>query len=122
MKVEDIAREIQPFISSGRGIAVSSPGFVPRWNRTGREKLLTNSAIDKTLTLFQALEKGAAPQEKLNWRFQEGLYRAYYDAYIHARLLYETQIEREAIATLRTAKESGSMACAGSGPKNLRKR
>jgi hypothetical protein len=45
-----------------------------------------NSGIDATLKKFQAAERSASPALKLNWRWQQGLYRAYYDAYVRARL------------------------------------
>ena len=35
----------------------------------------------------------ATPQVLANWRFQQALYRAYYDAYTRSRLLYETELE-----------------------------
>lgn len=38
------------------------------------------------------------------------LFRSYYDAYTRARLLYETQLEDEAMSVLRTAGEVGSLA------------
>ncbi|MHC4363800.1 MAG: hypothetical protein ACYSTZ_13335, partial [Planctomycetota bacterium] len=44
----------------------------------------------------------------LNWRFQQGLYRAYYDAYIKMRVEYEEALEKEALAVLKTAGEVGS--------------
>jgi hypothetical protein len=44
----------------------------------------------------------------LNWRFQQALYRAYYDAYQRTRLLYETQLEERALEQLRAAKRLGS--------------
>jgi hypothetical protein len=45
----------------------------------------TTSAGD-SLTLFQTLEKEASPATSQNWRFQQALYRAYYDAYSYGRL------------------------------------
>src|SRR5262249_5549064 len=42
---------------------------------------LTNTGIEATLRQAQAMEKAASPQVKLNWRFQQVLYRAYYDAF-----------------------------------------
>jgi len=55
------------------------------------------------------MEAGATPQEKLSWRFQQGLYRAYYDAYIKARLHYETELERQAVEVLDNAEAIGSV-------------
>ncbi len=62
-----------------------------------------NQNVEATLKLFQTMEKGASPQMKLNWRFQQALYRAYYDAYIHRRLNYEKKAEADALDQLRKA-------------------
>jgi hypothetical protein len=77
--------------------------------RNWRGPVLTNAGILTTLSQFQAMERVASPQDKLNWRFQQALYRAYYDAYVRCRLLYETQLEDEAMAKLRDTKALGSM-------------
>ena len=55
---------------------------------TGRRSrtTITNEHVYETLRIFQEMEKDAMPQEKLNWRFQQRLYRAYYDAYIKRRI------------------------------------
>ena len=71
--------------------------------------LLNNKQVSQTLALFQKLEKSATPQEKLNWRFQQALYRAYYDAYIQARLIYETELERQALKLLKATDEATSL-------------
>jgi hypothetical protein len=71
--------------------------------------LLTNRGVETTLLQFQAMEKAASPQHLLNWRFQQGLYRAYYDAYNHRRLLYETHLEKKALDELRLAQQLGSL-------------
>jgi hypothetical protein len=76
--------------------------------RNWRGPLLTNSTVDVTLAQFQELERRASPQQKLNWRFQQALYRAYYDAYLRARLLDETARERRAMELLATAR-AGSL-------------
>jgi hypothetical protein len=43
-----------------------------------------------------------------NWRFQQDLYRAYYDAYTQRRLLAETDVEQRAIEALRHARTMGA--------------
>jgi hypothetical protein len=43
-----------------------------------------------------------------NWRFQQVLYRAYYDAYTRRRLLYETELESQAMEVLRHARQVGT--------------
>jgi hypothetical protein len=68
--------------------------------------LLTNTAVDVTLAQFQDLERRASPQQKLNWRFQQALYRAYYDAYLRTRLTDETERERRATSMLVAARSS----------------
>ena len=69
--------------------------------------LLTNETVYTTLRQFQALEKTASPQEKLNWRFQQLLYRAYYDAYLRTRLIQETHLEDLAMQKLTNAEQVG---------------
>ncbi len=53
-----------------------------------------------TLAGFRDMETHATPQQKLNWRFQEALYRAYYDAFEVRRLAAESTAERDAIRAL----------------------
>jgi hypothetical protein len=69
---------------------------------------LKNAGIDETLKAFHAMEVDAGPPQKLNWRFQHGLYRAYYDAFVRARLKYETELEAAALAKLRDAPKLGT--------------
>ena len=71
--------------------------------------LATNGGVDTTLEQFQSMERSASPQALENWRFQEGLYRAYYDYYNRARLIYETQLGNEALDRLRQAQRTGAM-------------
>jgi hypothetical protein len=77
--------------------------------RNWRGPVLTNANILTTLAQLQAMQRTASPQDKLNWRFQQALYRAYYDAYVRSRLLYETQLEDEAMAKLRDARALGAL-------------
>jgi hypothetical protein len=77
--------------------------------RNWRGPLLTNAGVDVTLTEFQEMERRASVQQKLNWRFQQAIYRAYYDAYLRARLVDESNRERLAMQRLATAKQAGSV-------------
>lgn len=70
--------------------------------------LATNSGVNCTLQHFQALENAALPAVRQNWRFQMVLYRAYYDAYVRSRLLYESGLEEVAHDWLRRAPAIGS--------------
>jgi hypothetical protein len=76
--------------------------------RNWQGPLLTNAAVETTLLQFQEMERSAGPAELLNWRFQQALYRAYYDAYIRDRLLAETAQEATALEALRRARRIGS--------------
>ena len=72
--------------------------------------LAANSGVHSTLAQFQTLERAAIPQDLLNWRFQQALYRAYYDGYVRSRLLYETALEEQALEKLRAARRTGTLA------------
>ena len=72
--------------------------------------LLTNSAVETTLQQFQRMEQSAKPADLLNWRFQQALYRAYYDAYIRDRVIRETSLESQARRVLRDARRRGTLA------------
>lgn len=71
--------------------------------------LISNSSVFVTHEKFQSMERQAPPNVRANWRFQMALFRSYYDAYNRGRLLYETQIEEKAIATLSTAGDIGTL-------------
>ncbi|MGP8247293.1 MAG: hypothetical protein ACLQVN_22615 [Bryobacteraceae bacterium] len=82
--------------------------------RNWRGPLASNRQVEVTLEQFQDMERRATPQQKLNWRFQEALYRAYYDAYIHSRLLSENRQEEMAMAALAKAKRNWPLTSVGS--------
>lgn len=71
--------------------------------RNWRGPLASNTSVYTTLEQFQAMERAATPRDLRNWRFQQALYRAYYDAYVRSRLLHETAIEERALDRLRGA-------------------
>jgi hypothetical protein len=77
--------------------------------RNWRGPLISNAGVDTTLQMFRSMEKRASPQVKLRWRFQQALYRAYYDAYVRSRLIYETSLEDRAMEKLREAPRTGSL-------------
>ena len=78
--------------------------------RDWRGPLATNEGVYTTLEQFQAMERRSSPQVRLNWRFQQALYRAYYDGYVRRRLLHETEVEQAAMDALRSAKTAGAAA------------
>jgi hypothetical protein len=75
-----------------------------------RGPLAANVGVERTLAQFQAMERAASPRDLLNWRFQQGLYRAYYDAYVRRRLVQEQAAQAQATSVLATVAGLGSMA------------
>ena len=69
--------------------------------RNWQGPLLANVNVYTTLQQFQDMEKSATPPDLQNWRFQQALYRAYYDAYTRRRLIHETEQEARAMEQLR---------------------
>ncbi len=76
--------------------------------RDWRGPLLANENVPTTLAQFEAMERRASPADLKNWRFQQGLFRAYYDAYVRRRLIHETDLEAEAMEALRRAPATGA--------------
>jgi hypothetical protein len=77
--------------------------------RNWRGPLLDNDGVMGTLEQFRAMERKAAPRTLRNWRFQQALYRAYYDAYQQRRLIEETAQEAAAMRLLAEAEETGAL-------------
>jgi hypothetical protein len=71
--------------------------------------LSANEGVAGTLELFRAMEREAAPGDLLNWRFQQALYRAYYDADVQARLAHEQALQDKALEVLGDAGRTGTL-------------
>jgi hypothetical protein len=106
-KVEDIVHDYSRFFISdaladdfGKGLM----GLENNW----KGPLAANAGVDATLALFQSIEKRATPRDKANWRFQQALYRAYYDAFLRKRLAIETDREARAMVALQDAPRTGA--------------
>ncbi len=69
--------------------------------------IIGNALIGKTLGRWKKLET-ENPQLAGNWRWQQLVMRAYYDAYIQQRLAYEKKLETEANDILVKAKTVGA--------------
>lgn len=76
--------------------------------RNWRGPLIANDGVNTTLRQFERMERSASPEVKANWRFQQALFRAHYDAFLRARLVYETALEDRAMESLRSAGRLGS--------------
>jgi len=79
--------------------------FALEQNWTG--PVLGNKVIGETLSLWKKLETENS-QLAGNWRWQQLIMRAYYDAYIQERLTFEKNLEREANEVLGKAKSLGA--------------
>jgi hypothetical protein len=77
--------------------------------RNWRGPLAANTSVYTTLEQFQGMERAASPADLHNWRFLQGLYRAYYDAYVRSRLLHEAAIEERALERLRGVRRGESL-------------
>jgi len=107
-EVKDVLRQYgRYFIGPALGdrFADGLLGLEQNWVGPVRE----NAGIDETFKAFHAMERDAGPREKLNWRFQQALYRAYYDAYVRARLIHETAAMDAALAKLGEARTVGAV-------------
>lgn len=66
-----------------------------------------NDGIGKTLEHWKAIASRSGPALETNWRLQMYLLRAYYDAYLQAKVAQENTYEAEAYAALARAKQDG---------------
>jgi hypothetical protein len=105
-RVVDILRQYSRYFIGERYTDDFAQGM-SALERDWQGPLLANQGVDVTLQQFKVLEKKATPADLKNWRFQQALFRAYYDAYIRHRLIYETDLEVQAMACLRRAPEVG---------------
>jgi hypothetical protein len=108
VQVHDVLREYSRYFLGERYEDRFAQGLLAL-ERNWQGPLLTNEGVRTTLQQFQVLERHASPQDLLNWRFQQALYRAYYDAYERRRLVYETDLEERAQDLLRAARRTGSL-------------
>ncbi|HEV3258016.1 MAG TPA: hypothetical protein VG013_14120 [Gemmataceae bacterium] len=104
--VLDILREYSGYFIGERYRDGFAQGLLAL-ERNWKGPLLTNASVYTTLQQFRSMEKAASPKDLLNWRFQQALYRAYYDAYERSRLIYETGLEDRAMDQLRQAERLG---------------
>jgi hypothetical protein len=107
--IATILREYSRYFISNRCADAFAQGLLAL-EHNWEGPLATNEGVYTTLQQFQDMERVATPYERLNWRFQQALYRAYYDAYLRSRLLYENTLEERAMERLRQAAEIGTLA------------
>jgi hypothetical protein len=106
--VIDVLREYSRYFIGERFTESFAQGLMAL-ERNWRGPLATNEGVYTTLQQFEAMDRAASPQVLANWRFQQAQYRAHYDAYVRARLLYETGLEARAMAELQNARAIGAI-------------
>jgi hypothetical protein len=106
--VSDLLRDYSRFFI-GPDLADAFAQGLLALERNWRGPLATNGGVDSTLAQLRDMERRATPQLRLNWRFQQALYRAHYDAFLRKRLLAETEQEERANSCLREAARTGSL-------------
>ena len=107
--VEDLLRQYsRAFV--GEEHATSFAAGLLALERNWHGPILENREIDKTLAQFRQIERLARPPVIANWRFQQALYRASYDAYVRSRLIVESRQEYWARELLGQYREIGSLA------------
>lgn len=67
----------------------------------------TNPSIPGTLASLEAIERADGPRAMPNWRFQQAMYRATYDAYVQSRMAAASAHESAALSALGAAGETG---------------
>jgi hypothetical protein len=106
--VVEILREYSRYFIGDRHTEGFAQGLVAL-EQNWQGPLATNGSVETTLLQFQRMEQSASPADLLNWRFQQALYRAYYDAYLRDRLIAETAQEAAAMDCLRRARRIGTL-------------
>ncbi len=91
--VVEVLRQYSRYFIGGKhadSFAQALVGLERNWSGP----LATNEGVETTLRQLQDLERAADPFEKRNWRFQQALYRGYYDAYVRDRLIQENALQQ----------------------------
>lgn len=91
----------------GPDVAADAADGILALERNWQGGVAMNGGVDATLALWQRLES-AHTELAGNWRWQQCLLRAYYDAYVRHRALNETELEQEAYAVLADANSLGA--------------
>ncbi len=116
--VADILRQYSRYFIGERYTDEFARGLMAL-ERNWRGPLFTNQSVEQILTRFQGMEASASPADLKNWRFQQALFRAYYDAYTRRRLIHERELETESLACLRGAPTAGARAATADARKIL---
>lgn len=104
--VTEVVTEYSRFFF-GDAVAKSGANGILALERNWVGPVEENGGVETTLAFWQNLEQ-QHPELKGNWRWQQLAMRAYYDAYVRRRKIYEQNLEKEANLILAKATEMGS--------------
>jgi hypothetical protein len=104
--VELLRQYTRAFLSEG--LSESFPQGLLALEDNWRGPLIENASVERTLSGFQEIERRADAPLRANWRFQQALYRAYYDALVRRRLIVESGLEGQAYQAWKSAPARGS--------------
>lgn len=104
MEVKEILRQYSRYFIGERYAESFAEGLMAL-ERDWRGPLLANAEVEKTFRHFKALERSASPADLKNWRFQQALFRAYYDGAVKTRLAAETTAEAKALGILERSSD-----------------
>lgn len=108
-EVIDILRQYSRYFIADKFTEEFAQGLLSL-ERNWSGPLLTNVGVETTLQQFQSMEQTGGPRLLQNWRFQQALYRAYYDVVLRDRLISETAQRSRASEILRNASRTGTLA------------
>ena len=103
--VLDILRRVQPVLHRPGATRRLRRRACWRWSATGSGPLATTRRRTRRSRSSRRWRR-MARRRCANWRFQQALYRAYYDAYQRSRLLAETALEDRAMQLPRRPRHS----------------
>ncbi|NNE77987.1 MAG: hypothetical protein HKN31_13055 [Pricia sp.] len=117
--VQEIVREYCRYFF-GSQVAEKSAQAIFALEQNWVGPILSNGSISETLALWKTLETENS-QLQNNWRWQQLVMRAYYDAYIQDRLVYEKGLEKEAYNILSKADTIGADVAMNNALEHLQK-
>ncbi|MBN1250237.1 MAG: hypothetical protein JXC32_21415, partial [Anaerolineae bacterium] len=104
--VADTLRDYVRLFIGPDGVSRLSQGYLAL-EENWRGPLVLNAGVEATLQHWQFEATHAAAGVLDNYRFQMGLLRAYCDAYIRRRLIYESELLEQSYDALRLAAQIG---------------
>ncbi|MFC4094282.1 alpha-glucuronidase family glycosyl hydrolase [Euzebyella saccharophila] len=108
VNTEDVVKEYCQFFF-GTEVADKASEGIFALEKNWKGPILENEGIDSTLEKWKSLEKNH-PELSENWRWQQLILRAYYDAYVKAKLVFESGLEQKSYKVLSEAAEMGAEA------------